>query len=131
MLHCMQHAMGDDSLGPAALKLAGNVVLLDPESAVFDAMLEGWERQQRSRVLQASTIAGRVWVVRRLAAFSDLYPWQWSAPEVEAFFRRSAVGAASACAVDDAQLSGRGPVVLVLCDRCPVRVAAGVPGPVR
>ena len=86
MLHCMQHAMGDDSPGPAALKLAGNVVLLDPESAVFDAMLEGWERQQRSRVLQASTIAGRVWVVRRLAAFSDLYPWQWSAPEVEAFF---------------------------------------------
>lgn len=72
--------------GPAALLLTDNVLLLDPAAVVFNAMLEGWERQQQSRVLQKTTIAGRAWVVRRLATFSNLYPWQWSAEEVEAFF---------------------------------------------
>lgn len=72
--------------GSAALTLAANVVPLDPEPAVFRAMLEGWGRQQRSRALKEDTIAGRVGVVQRLAAFSGLYPWQWTVAEVEAFF---------------------------------------------
>jgi len=86
MMHGMQHEGGGPARGPAALLLADNVVLLDPEAAVFNAMLEGWQRQQQSRVLQATTIAGRAGVVRRLATFCNLYPWQWSAEEVEAFF---------------------------------------------
>jgi hypothetical protein len=82
----MQHAREAGLPGSAALTLAANVVPLDPEPAVFQAMLEGWERQQRSRALKEDTIAGRVGVVQRLAAFSGLYPWQWTVAEVEAFF---------------------------------------------
>jgi site-specific recombinase XerD len=86
MLHFMQQEVVGGLPGSAAPTLAGNVVPLDPEPAVFEAMLEGWERQQRSRVLQEDTISGRVGLVRRLSSFSGLYPWQWSAAEVEAFF---------------------------------------------
>ncbi|MFE2874198.1 hypothetical protein ACFXG6_07545 [Streptomyces roseus] len=37
--------------GSVRLVLPQGVVHLDPEPAVFDAMLEGWARQQRSRFL--------------------------------------------------------------------------------
>ena len=65
--------------------LAPNVAHLDPQSAVFEAMLEGWARQQRSRFLnERDTIGPRLRAVRRLAVFSGLYPWQWSPAEGEA-----------------------------------------------
>ncbi|MFS0699326.1 tyrosine-type recombinase/integrase [Cellulomonas sp. 179-A 4D5 NHS] len=51
----------------------------------MDAMLEGWARQQRVRFLKRDTIAHRLRLVRRMVEFSNLYPWQWTAPEVEAF----------------------------------------------
>jgi site-specific recombinase XerD len=66
--------------------LPAGVALLDPASAVFEAMLEGWATQQRARLLKPCTIEPRVRLVRRLAAFSNLYPWQWQPAEVEAFF---------------------------------------------
>ncbi len=60
---------------------------LDPASAVFEAMLEGWARQQRTRFLKwDSTIKPRLSLVRRLAAFSSQYRWEWQRAEVEAFF---------------------------------------------
>ena len=71
--------------GSAAGVLDAGVRLLHPEPGVFDAMIEGWCRQQRSRYLRESTIAPRVSVMRRLAAFSGQYPWQWTAQELEAF----------------------------------------------
>lgn len=37
------------------------------------------------RFLQAATITSRVGLVRRLAAFSNQYPWQWQLAEYEAF----------------------------------------------
>ena len=37
--------------GAAHLALAHGVVHLDPASAVFEAMLEGWATQQRARFL--------------------------------------------------------------------------------
>ena len=86
MLHPMQRAGEGGLPGSAALTLVANVVPLDPEPTVFEAMLQGWERQQRSRALQEATIAARAWVVQRLAAFSGQYPWQWTVAEVEAFF---------------------------------------------
>jgi site-specific recombinase XerD len=67
------------------LVLADNVVPLDPAPAVFEAMVEGWARQQRARFLQHSTIHGRVALLRRLVGFANLYPWQWTVAEVEAF----------------------------------------------
>jgi hypothetical protein len=74
-----------DLPGAAHLLLADGIVHLDPASAVFEAMLEGWARQQRVRFLKKDTIRGRIDLVRRLAVFSNEYPWQWRAPEVEAF----------------------------------------------
>jgi integrase/recombinase XerD len=64
--------------GAAHLALADGVVHLDPASAVFEAMLEGWATQQRARFLKANTIGPRLELVRRFAAFTNQYPWQWS-----------------------------------------------------
>ncbi|WUL34772.1 tyrosine-type recombinase/integrase [Streptomyces canus] len=57
--------------------------LLHPEDAVFKAMLEGWERQQRGRRLEADTIGERVRVVRRFTEFSGEYPWRWTAAHMD------------------------------------------------
>ncbi|MEV5506557.1 tyrosine-type recombinase/integrase [Streptomyces orinoci] len=76
-----------DFPGAAHLVLADGVVHLDPEPAVFEAMLEGWARQQRTRFLKwDATIKPRLSLVRRFAEFADQYPWQWQPAEVEAFF---------------------------------------------
>ncbi len=76
------------------MSLVSNVRHLDPESAVFAGMISGWEDQQRSRFLRRETIEQRVAVVRRFAAFVDLYPWQWTPAEAEAWFSEmSAKGA--------------------------------------
>ena len=76
-----------DLPGAAHLVLADGVVHLDPAPAVFEAMLEGWARQQRTRFLKPdSTIKPRLSLVRRFAAFTGQYPWEWEPAEVEAFF---------------------------------------------
>ncbi|MGF1427097.1 tyrosine-type recombinase/integrase [Kitasatospora sp. LaBMicrA B282] len=76
----------DHHPGAAHLMLLDGVVHLDPEPAVLRAMLDGWARQQRVRYLKADTIGRRESLVNRLVTFSNQYPWQWTAPEVEAFF---------------------------------------------
>jgi hypothetical protein len=76
-----------DLPGAAHLVLCDTVVHLDPAPAVFEAMLEGWARQQRTRFLnEKGTIKPRVTLVRRFAEFTGQYPWQWEPVEVEAFF---------------------------------------------
>ena len=76
----------DDLAGTVRLELVEGLTLLDPERAVFEAMLSGWARQQRARFLQESqTIAPRIALVRRFAAFSGQYPWDWQPSEAEAF----------------------------------------------
>ncbi len=67
---------------------------LDPEQAVFEAMLDGWATQQRARQLKASTVTSRAYLVRRFAAYTNDYPWQWTPAEAEEFFA-SLAGAAS------------------------------------
>jgi integrase/recombinase XerC len=52
---------------------------------VFDGMLAGWEAQQRSRLLNDTTITGRLWLVRRFAGFTNEYPWRWRPQDVEGF----------------------------------------------
>ncbi|EME55761.1 integrase/recombinase [Rhodococcus ruber BKS 20-38] len=75
-----------DPPGAADLVLADAVVHLDPEQAVFEAMLAGWQRQQRTRFLSESgTIGPRVAVVRRMAEFANSYPWQWEPADGEDF----------------------------------------------
>ena len=54
-------------------------------AAVFEAMLKGWERQQRSRLLGEATITQRERLVRRFAEFAEGFPWEWNASDVEDF----------------------------------------------
>lgn len=63
--------------------LAGGVSLLAPEETVFTSMLDGWEAQQRSRMLVASTIKQRAFAVRRFHRFTGAYPWAWTPSDVE------------------------------------------------
>ncbi|OEJ21830.1 integrase [Streptomyces agglomeratus] len=65
--------------------LAANVVHLDPAQAVFEAMKEGWARQQSARFLRAKTITPRLRLIERLEEFTGLYPWQWTPADGEAF----------------------------------------------
>ncbi|MDX2977405.1 tyrosine-type recombinase/integrase [Streptomyces microflavus] len=68
----------------ARLVLLSGVSLLHPEEAVFEAMLEGWERQQRGgRQLQPDTVRGRLNLIRRFGKFTNRYPWQWAAADVD------------------------------------------------
>ena len=64
--------------GSAESLLAGGVSLLAPEETVFTSMLDGWEVQQRSRMLVASTIKQRAFAVRRFHRFTGEYPWVWT-----------------------------------------------------
>lgn len=74
--------------------LVDGLALIDPEPGVLDRMLQGWERQQEVRFLKAETVRRRVRIVRRLVEFSGLYPWQWTAAEVEEFIRTQSSGRA-------------------------------------
>ncbi len=69
--------------GSAALVLVDGAVPLRPEPALFDAMLEGWRRQQAARRLSGPLVEGRVRLVRRFAAFTGAWPWQWTPEQVE------------------------------------------------
>jgi hypothetical protein len=61
--------------GCARLELAQGVVPLNPQEAVFEGMLAGWARQQRSRFLrEEATIGPRAALVRDLPrAFRTAY----------------------------------------------------------
>jgi integrase/recombinase XerC len=77
--------VGSDAPGSVHLVLADNVVHLDPEPAVFAAMLEGWRRQQSAAFFSSSTIRPRLRMIRRMEEFTGQYPWQWTPAEGEAF----------------------------------------------
>jgi len=77
--------MSSAAPGSARLVLADNVVHLDPAPAVFEAMLQGWRRQQSARFLKEPTIGARLRLIRRLEEFTGLYPWQWEPADGEAF----------------------------------------------
>ncbi|WP_183097493.1 tyrosine-type recombinase/integrase [Nocardioides pelophilus] len=74
-----------DVPGAVPLSLAAGVVHLDEPAAVFAAMVSGWERQQKSRLLGDATVAARLALIRRFAAFAGSYPWEWNAGDVEDF----------------------------------------------
>ena len=69
--------------GSAALVLVDGVTPLRPESALFESMLEGWGRQQRSRRLSGPLIESRERLVRRFQAFTMAWPWAWTPEQVE------------------------------------------------
>lgn len=57
--------------------------LLRPDAQVFEAMLEGWRRQQMSRNLARSTIGPSVSLVRRFQGHAGDYPWRWTPAHLE------------------------------------------------
>jgi integrase/recombinase XerC len=69
--------------GSARVVLAAGVSFLQPEEAVLAAMLAGWAAQQHSRLLAATTVENRGFTVGRLVAFTNEYPWSWTAGDVE------------------------------------------------
>jgi integrase/recombinase XerC len=71
--------------GSSHLVLASGVVHLDEQAAVFEAMLVGWERQQKSRLLSDATIEPRIALLRRFTEFAGSFPWEWNAGDVEDF----------------------------------------------
>jgi integrase/recombinase XerC len=56
------------------------------DEAVFEAMLDGWARQQRSRMLREATIRSGVALVARVREASERWPWEWAAEDLEEFF---------------------------------------------
>jgi hypothetical protein len=62
--------MAKELAGLARLMLPEGVGLLDPSAAVFEAMLEGWAAQLRTRFLTVETVRGRVDLVRRFAVLA-------------------------------------------------------------
>lgn len=71
--------------GSAALVLVEGVVPLRPEHALFEAMLDGWRRQQAARRLSAGVVEGRERLVRRFREFTGVWPWQWSPAQVDSW----------------------------------------------
>ena len=71
--------------GSVRLVLASGVIHLNEQAAVFDAMLVGWERQQKSRLLADATIEPRMALLRRFTEFAGSFPWQWGPGDVEDF----------------------------------------------
>lgn len=69
--------------GSARAVLVAGTVPLHPEPQTFEAMLEGWLAQQVARGLKLSTIGDRQRLVRRFAAFTNEWPWEWTASDVE------------------------------------------------
>ena len=65
--------------------LAPGVALFAAEETVLTAMLEGWELQQRARMLSGVTIERRLVTVRRFVSFTNDYPWRWTPGDVEAW----------------------------------------------
>ena len=82
----MQSSSGREfELPPGAVGsvLVSGVGLLRPEEAVWEAMLRGFGLQQRSRFLASSTIGAREGLLRRFAAWTNGFPWQWRGVDVE------------------------------------------------
>ena len=65
--------------------LVDGVAHLDEPAAVFEGMVTGWERQQKSRMLGEGTVSSRLALVRRFADFAESYPWSWTPADVEDF----------------------------------------------
>lgn len=64
--------------GSAGLVVVSGAALLRPDAQIFEAMLEGWSRQQAARQLRAATTKASVGLVRRFQGHAGEYPWAWT-----------------------------------------------------
>lgn len=81
--------------GAASDVLPAGVDFLDVSERIFEAMLEGWRRQQVSRNLKADTIRDRLRVVQRMQGFTDSFPWLWTPQDGADFSAELASGIGS------------------------------------
>jgi integrase/recombinase XerC len=72
-----------DRLGAVQLRVVGEDVEESPENSVFESMLDGWRAQRLSRNLAFATVESGSRVLRRFQDAVGLYPWQWSAADLE------------------------------------------------
>lgn len=79
----MRVANGGPVAGSAALMLVEGVTALREAESLFEAMLAGWSRQQRSRRLSESIIGSRERTARRFVEFTGAWPWEWRPGQVE------------------------------------------------
>lgn len=63
--------------------LSDDVVHLDAQEGLWQAMCKGWEIQQQARMLSAVTIKGRLRSIERFFDFVGEYPWRWQPSDVE------------------------------------------------
>jgi site-specific recombinase XerD len=66
--------------------VVGSVPLLHPEAQTVQEMLDGWRNQQLCRNLAHETIDQRIRLVERFLAYTNEFPWTWTAAMVEEFF---------------------------------------------
>lgn len=70
--------------GAVRLELVEGVGLLHPQDTVFEAMLRGFAKQQRGgRRLEEKTVRDREGQLRRFATFTNAFPWQWTAADLD------------------------------------------------
>jgi len=63
-----------------------NVQPLHEERFVFDEMLQGWKNQQLSRGNKAQSIERAQALITHFHEFTNRYPWEWDAGDVEDYF---------------------------------------------
>jgi integrase/recombinase XerC len=78
--------MGDELETRAAYLLRKDVAYLDPQAAVYEAMLQGFTNQMKSRRLNPRTIDARLRHLAALRASAEYrYPWQLTSSMFEDF----------------------------------------------
>jgi hypothetical protein len=77
-----ERRLGD---GPIRLTTAVGATLLPSSEGLFEAMLEHWLIQQLSAGLKEPTVLSKIAGVKRFAAFTGTYPWEWSPVDLEEF----------------------------------------------
>lgn len=73
----------DHPPGAARLQLLTGVAFIHGEDTVVEQMLEGWANQQRARGLGARGIRQGQLRVRQFLAFTNEYPWTWTAAHLD------------------------------------------------
>jgi integrase/recombinase XerC len=95
--------------GAARLMLVSGVRHLDPQRAVFDAMLRGWRAQQTARGLKEDTMVPRERLVRRFREFTNEYPWAWPPGHMDEWSRHLAQCPTTAIVTDGRRRTSRPP----------------------
>ena len=98
--------------GSVVSVLSSGVAHLDPQEAVWQAMLRGWRVQQGARLLNQATIEGRLGLVTRFMKFTGEYPWRWQPMDVEEWTSSLRAGGARA----HSTLRGYQNAVALFCD---------------